>query len=81
MLAPETNGEVAVKAWDALSKMTGREHAHLARTKEDERSASATSRRSRARSSPRPTWSGIESEHVSYTAGYTNVTSTFRGAP
>ena len=37
MLAPETNGEVAVKAWDALSKATGREHAHLARAKEDER--------------------------------------------
>ena len=32
MLAPETNGEVAVKAWKALSKKTGREHAHLART-------------------------------------------------
>ncbi len=30
MLAPETNGEVAVKAWEALSKITGREHAHLA---------------------------------------------------
>ena len=34
MLAPETNGEVAVKAWDALSKATGREHAHLAKPKE-----------------------------------------------
>ena len=30
MLAPETNGEVAVKAWEALAKATGREHAHLA---------------------------------------------------
>ena len=29
-LAPETNGQVAVKAWEALSKITGREHAHLA---------------------------------------------------
>ena len=26
MLAPETNGEVAVKAWEALSKNTGRDH-------------------------------------------------------
>ncbi|TOM53873.1 hypothetical protein, partial [Vibrio parahaemolyticus] len=25
-LAPETNGQVAVKAWDALSKVTGRDH-------------------------------------------------------
>ena len=30
-LAPETNGEVAVKAWEALGKMTGRDHTHLAR--------------------------------------------------
>ena len=37
------------------------------------RSASATSRRSRARSSAQPTWSGLESEKVSYNAGYTNV--------
>ncbi|MGQ7344855.1 hypothetical protein ACTGYA_10100, partial [Streptococcus suis] len=26
MLAPETNGEVAVKSWEALGKTTGREH-------------------------------------------------------
>ena len=30
-LAPETNGEVAVKAWEALGKITGRDHTHLAR--------------------------------------------------
>src|SRR5262249_37423661 len=36
-LAPETNGEVAVKAWDALSKTTGRDHKHLAIPKEDEK--------------------------------------------
>ena len=28
--APETNGHVAVKAWDALGKITGLEHTHLA---------------------------------------------------
>ena len=54
MLAPETNGEVAVKAWEALGKTTGRDHTHLAggasRTR---RSASATSPPSRARSSRR----------------------------
>jgi nitrate reductase alpha subunit len=37
MLAPETNGEVAVRAWEALEKQTGREHTHLARPKEDEK--------------------------------------------
>ncbi|MEQ9349235.1 MAG: molybdopterin-dependent oxidoreductase, partial [Alphaproteobacteria bacterium] len=36
-LAPETNGEVAVKAWEALSKATGRDHTHLAKPKEDEK--------------------------------------------
>src|SRR3546814_15277536 len=34
-LAPETNGEVAVKAWQALGKTTGRDHAHLALSRED----------------------------------------------
>ncbi|HIP78282.1 MAG TPA: nitrate reductase subunit alpha, partial [Kiloniellaceae bacterium] len=37
MLAPETNGEVAVKAWQALGKNTGRDHSHLAVPKEDEK--------------------------------------------
>ena len=37
MLAPETNGEVAVKAWHALEKATGRSHAHLAEGREEEK--------------------------------------------
>src|SRR5690349_2603100 len=36
-LAPETNGEVAVKAWQSLSKATGQEHDHLAVPKEDQK--------------------------------------------
>src|SRR5262249_45749166 len=36
-LAPETNGEVAVKSWEALGKATGREHTHLARAREDDK--------------------------------------------
>ncbi|MFN7694123.1 MAG: nitrate reductase subunit alpha, partial [Burkholderiales bacterium] len=36
-LAPETNGHVAVKAWAAQSKATGREHTHLALHREDEK--------------------------------------------
>nr|HPQ94496.1 nitrate reductase subunit alpha [Thiolinea sp.] len=36
-LAPETNGQVAVKAWGALSKQTGIDHTHLALPKEDEK--------------------------------------------
>src|SRR5690606_23210241 len=37
MLAPETNGEVAIKAWEVLSKATGRPHKHLAEGKEEEK--------------------------------------------
>ena len=72
-LAPETNGEVAVKAWEALSKFTGREHAHLALPKEDEkiRFRDVVAQPRKIISSP--TWSGIESEKVCYNAGYTNV--------
>ena len=73
MLAPETNGEVAVKAWEALSENTGREHAHLALPKEDEkiRFRDVVAQPRKIISSP--IWSGIESEKVCYNAGYTNV--------
>ena len=72
-LAPETNGEVAVKAWKALSEVTGRDHTHLARPREDDkiRWRDLTAQPRKIISSP--TWSGLESEHVSYNAGYTNV--------
>ncbi len=73
MLAPETNGEVAVKAWNALSKATGREHAHLALPKEDEKIRFRDIAAQPRKIISSPTWSGIESEHVSYNAGYTNV--------
>ena len=73
MLAPETNGEVAVKAWDALSVATGREHAHLARSKEDEKIRFRDIAAQPRKIISSPTWSGIESETVCYNAGYTNV--------
>ncbi|MCU9849918.1 nitrate reductase subunit alpha [Defluviimonas sp. WL0024] len=73
MLAPETNGEVAVKAWDALSKATGREHAHLAEVKEDEKIRFRDIAAQPRKIISSPTWSGIESEEVCYNAGWTNV--------
>ncbi|MGD0642796.1 MAG: nitrate reductase subunit alpha, partial [Roseiarcus sp.] len=73
MLAPETNGEVAVKAWNALSKATGREHAHLAAPKEDEKIRFRDLVAQPRKIISSPTWSGIESEKVCYSAGYTNV--------
>ena len=73
MLAPETNGEVAVKAWEALSKLTGREHVHLAIPKEDEKIRFRDVQAQPRKIISSPTWSGIESESVSYNAGWTNV--------
>ncbi|MBL4807349.1 MAG: nitrate reductase subunit alpha [Rhodobacteraceae bacterium] len=73
MLAPETNGEVAVKAWHQLEKATGREHAHLAKPKEDEKIRFRDIAAQPRKIISSPTWSGIESEHVCYNAGYTNV--------
>lgn len=72
-LAPETNGQVAVKAWEALSKITGREHAHLALPKEDEKIRFRDIQVQPRKIISSPTWSGLEDEHVSYNAGYTNV--------
>lgn len=72
-LAPETNGHVAVKAWQALSVATGIDHTHLAKPREHD-----TIRFRDVQAQPRkiissPIWSGLESEEVSYNAGYTNV--------
>ena len=73
MLAPETNGEVAVKSWASLSGQTGRDHTHLALPKEEEkiRFRDVVAQPRKIISSP--IWSGLESEHVCYNAGYTNV--------
>ena len=72
-LAPETNGEVAVKAWEALSKTTGLEHKHLAIPKEDEKIRFRDVVAQPRKIISAPTWSGLESEKVCYNAGYTNV--------
>ena len=72
-LAPETNGHVAVKAWEALSKQTGRDHVHLALYREDEKIRFRDIQAQPRKIISSPTWSGIESETVSYNAGYTNV--------
>jgi len=72
-LAPETNGHVAVKAWEALSKATGRDHKHLALYREDEKIRFRDIQAQPRKIISSPTWSGIESETVSYNAGYTNV--------
>jgi len=73
LLAPETNGEVAKKAWESLEEKTGLKHTHLSldRTAEKIRFRDIQAQPRKIISSP--TWSGIESEDVSYNSGYTNV--------
>ena len=73
MLAPETNGHVAVKAWKALSQITGRDHTHLAVPKEHEKIRFRDLQAQPRKIITSPTWSGIEDEKVCYNAGYTNV--------
>ena len=72
-LAPETNGHVAVKAWEAQGHATGREHTHLALHREDEKIRYRDIQAQPRKIISSPTWSGLESEKVSYNAGYTNV--------
>ncbi len=72
-LSPETSGEVALKSWQALEKFTGRKHTHLVEAREDEKIRYRDVQAQPRKIITSPTWSGIESEHVSYTFSYTNV--------
>jgi nitrate reductase alpha subunit len=72
-LAPETNGEVAHKSWKSLGKKTGIDHNHLCDPRRDERIHYRDIQAQPRKIITAPTWSGIESEHVSYNAGYTNI--------
>jgi nitrate reductase alpha subunit len=72
-LAPETNGEVAVRAWRELSSKTGRDHVHLAAGRAHDKITFADIKAQPRKIITAPTWSGLESEEVSYTSGYTNV--------
>ncbi|MFA5940689.1 MAG: nitrate reductase subunit alpha [Sinimarinibacterium sp.] len=72
-LAPETNGHVAVKAWASLETFTGRKHTHLAEGKEHEAIRFRDVQAQPRKIISSPIWSGLEDDHVSYNAGYTNV--------
>jgi nitrate reductase alpha subunit len=72
-MAPETNGEVAHKSWQALSKKTGIDHGHLYAGRHEDKITFRDIQAQPRKIITAPTWSGIESEHVSYNAGYTNV--------
>ncbi|MBD3610642.1 MAG: nitrate reductase subunit alpha [Gammaproteobacteria bacterium] len=72
-MAPETNGEVAHKAWHAQSKKTGIDHSHLYAGRHEEKIRFHDIQAQPRKIITAPTWSGIESENVSYNAGYTNI--------
>ena len=72
-MAPETNGEVAHKSWTALSKKTGIDHHHLYAGRHEDKITFRDIVAQPRKIITAPTWSGIESETVSYTAGYTNI--------
>ncbi|MCW0066493.1 nitrate reductase subunit alpha, partial [Burkholderia pseudomallei] len=70
---PETNGHAAVKAGDALSKITGRDHKHLAVGREHDKIGFRDVQAQPRKNISAPAWSGLESEEVSYKAGDTNA--------
>ncbi|THF63248.1 nitrate reductase subunit alpha [Pseudothauera rhizosphaerae] len=72
-MAPETNGEVAHKSWSALSRKTGLDHHHLYAGRHEDKITFRDIQAQPRKIITAPTWSGIESETVSYTAGYTNI--------
>ncbi len=72
-LSPETNGAVAVKAWRALEPRTGRKHTHLAEGRAADRITFEDVIAQPRKVITSPTWSGAESEKVTYNAGYINV--------
>jgi nitrate reductase alpha subunit len=72
-MAPETCGEVAHKAWTALSKKTGIDHHHLYSARHEDKITFADIQVQPRKIITAPTWSGIESETVSYTSCYTNI--------
>jgi nitrate reductase alpha subunit len=73
-LAPETNGDVAIKGWEALGEKTGRDHTHLARPREDEKIRFRDIVAQPRKVITSHTWSGIQSEEQTYNAGYLNRT-------
>src|SRR5262249_26469287 len=72
-LSPETNGEVAVRAWEKLEAATAFELRELARPREHEKIRFADLVHQPRKIITAPTWTGIESDRVSYTAYWVNV--------
>jgi nitrate reductase alpha subunit len=72
-LSPESNGEVALRAWNALGHRTGRDHGHLAASRAHEKLRLRDLIAQPRKVVSSPIWSGIESDEVSYSAFWVNV--------
>jgi nitrate reductase alpha subunit len=81
MLAPETNGHVACKAWEALGKQTGRDHVHLALHREDEKIRFRDIQAQPRKIISSPTWSAWRAKRSATTPATPTCTSTSHGAP
>lgn len=71
-LAPETNGQVAVKAWRSLEEITGLKLDYADARKDEQIHFKDIVQQPRKIISS-PIWSGLESHEVCYTANYTNL--------
>jgi len=72
-LAPETNGNTAVKAWESLEKKTGLKLAHLSIDRKGEKMSFADLDGQPRKIITSPIWSGIESEDRFYSPFVINI--------
>lgn len=73
MLAPETNGETAVKSWSTLEKRTGLSLRHLSEPRRGERISFDDITVQPRKIITSPVWSGIESEERRYSPFVINI--------
>ena len=72
-LAPETNGDTAVKSWEQLEKRTGLELRHLSIRRQGERYRFDDLNAQPRKIITSPVWSGIESEERRYSPFVINI--------
>lgn len=72
-LSPETNGEVAKKAWADLATKTGIDLSHLTAGHFDDHITFQQIVSEPRRAFTSPCWSGVDNEKINYNASYINV--------
>ena len=72
-LSSATNGQVSLRAFEALSKKTGRDHTHFVGHRSSERIRYHDIVAQPRKAITTPTWSGLMNEEVSYSAFQQNV--------